>query len=145
MVTVIGVIEKGKFDKSNYNPVIQDSFIEFMHRNQPHMKVFTFEKYTIDVPIDNVFYSDDEFNDWFLFVPPFISKLQAVSHLLEIGRYNDLMAVLDSDPTGEKRILFGAAHQLDRDSTMVNQLGSALGYDSEGLDNLFTEASKILV
>jgi len=80
-----------------------------------------------------------------IMVPQSISKLQAVSHLLATGRYNDLMTALESDETGVKRILFDAAHQLDRESTMVNEMGEALGFSSEELDNLFIEANKILV
>lgn len=145
MVTVIAVIEKSKFDKTNYNPLIQDSFSEIIHRNTPYMYVHTFEHYTTDAPFDHIFKSSEEYEAWFLFVPSFISKLQAVSHLLAIDRYNDLMTALDADLTGTKRILFDAAHQLDRNSTMVNEMGVALGFSSEEIDTLFVEADRILV
>jgi hypothetical protein len=145
MKTVISVIEKSKFDKSNYDPIIQDSFVEFLHRNTSYLRVNTFEKYTFNAPFDHVFATTNEFETWLVYVPPFISKLQAVSHLLDIDRYNDLMTALDSDPTGTKRILFDAAHQLDIDSTMVNEMGVALGFSSDELDNFFVEAHKIFV
>lgn len=80
-----------------------------------------------------------------IMVPQSISKLQAVSHLLATERYNDLMTALDADKTGVKRILFNAAHQLDRDSTMVNEMVLALGFSDEDTDTFFNEANKILI
>lgn len=74
-----------------------------------------------------------------------ISKLQAVSRLIDIGKYEELMTALDSDATGVKRILFDAAHQLDRDSNMVVEMAVALGFDEAGTDDFFIEASKIMV
>jgi hypothetical protein len=145
MQTTIGVIEKSKFVKSNYDPLLQESFSEILHRNTPYMYVHTFEHYTTNAPFDHVFASTEEYEAWLVYVPPFISKLQAVSHLLAIDRYNDLMTALDADATGTKRILFDAAHQLDRSSTMVNEMGVALGFSSEELDTLFVEADRILV
>lgn len=88
-------------------------------------------------------------NQWiydpFIMVPTSITKLQAVSRLLEIDKYNDLMTALDADVTGVDRILFDAAHQLDRDSAMVAKMAVALGFDEAGTDEFFIEASKILV
>lgn len=80
-----------------------------------------------------------------IMTPQTISKLQAVSQLLNLGRYEELMTILDSDPTGVKRILFDAAHQLDRDSSMVNEIALALEFTSEDTDTFFIEAYKILV
>jgi hypothetical protein len=92
---------------------------------------------------------DLETNEWIydpiIMIPQKISKLQAVSHLLKINRYNDLMTALNTDETGEKRILFDAAHELYRDSNMVNEMAQVLGMSNEEIDNLFIEANKILV
>jgi len=88
-------------------------------------------------------------NEWIydpiIMVPQEISKLQAVSRLLEIGRYNDLIIALDSDETGIKRILFDAASDLYRNSNMVNEIAVVLGFSNDDIDNFFTEASKIMV
>lgn len=88
-----------------------------------------------------------EANEWeyIMNVPLSISKLQATKHLLNINRHAELMAIIDADETGETRLLFDAAHQLDRNSDMVNKLGTAMGFSSEELDDLFIEANKILV
>jgi len=80
-----------------------------------------------------------------IMVPEAISKLQATKHMLNIGRHDELMAIIDEDTTGETRLLYDASYQLYRNSSMVNQLGAAMGYDSDGLDNLFIEANKILL
>jgi len=88
-------------------------------------------------------------NEWIydpiIMVPQEISKLQATKHMLNIGRHDELMAIIDADITGETRLLYDASYQLYRNSGMVNQLGAAMGYDSDGLDNLFIEANKILL
>lgn len=88
-------------------------------------------------------------NEWIydpiIMIPEKISKLQAVSHLLAIDRYVDLINVLNTDDTGKKKILFDAAHELDRESGMVKGIGTALGFDSKGIDDFFVDANKILV
>lgn len=88
-------------------------------------------------------------NEWIynsiIMIPESISKLQATQHLLNIGRHTELMTIIDSDETGVTRTLYDAAHQLDRDSNMVNQLAEAMGFTQEGIDELFIEASKIMV
>lgn len=91
-----------------------------------------------------------ETNEWIydpiIMIPQEISKLQAVSYLLQIDKYNDLITALDSDETGVKRILFDAAHVLYRSSNMVNEIANALGMTTEeDKDNLFIEANKILL
>lgn len=78
-------------------------------------------------------------------IPSPISKLQAISHLIALGKYKDLIAALDLDTTGVKRILFESAHQLDRESTMVNEMAVALGMSSNDIDTFFADASKILI
>lgn len=83
--------------------------------------------------------------DPIMIVTQSISKLQCVAYLLEIGRYAELMAIIDADTTGVSQILFDAAAVLDRDSNMVNQIAAALGFSSEDTDDFFVEASKILV
>jgi len=89
--------------------------------------------------------STDEIWEEIIMVPEVISKLQATKHMLNIGRHDELMAIIDADITGETRLLYDASYQLYRNSGMVNQLGAAMGYDSDGLDNLFIEANKILL
>lgn len=78
-------------------------------------------------------------------IPQEITKLQAVKRLLDTGRYTDLMTAIDSDPTGESRILFDAASTLARDSNMVSQFAAALGFSDEDTDEFFVEADKIMV
>ena len=103
-------------------------------------------------------FSLDDYFDWqkdlstgewifkpIIMVPEYISKLQATKHMLNINRHAELMAIIDADETGETRLLYDAAHQLDRSSDMVNQLGAAMGFSPEELDDLFIEANKILV
>lgn len=91
----------------------------------------------------------DSLGNWIyntqIMVPQSISKLQCVAYLLQINRYEELMAIINADATGVSQILFDAAAVLDRDSNMVNQIATALGFSSEDTDAFFVEASKILV
>lgn len=88
-------------------------------------------------------------NEWIfkqiIMIPKEITKLQAVKRLLDANRYTDLMTAIDSDPTGESRILFDAASTLARDSNMVSQFAAALGFSDEDTDEFFVEADKIMV
>lgn len=145
MKTIIGIIEKSKFVEENYNEILRGHFVEFTSARVEYMKIITFEKYAMTDQFDYVFYSEEDLQAWVKEVPLSISKLQALSHLLTIGRYEDLMSALNADETGIKKILFDAAHQLDRASTMVNEMAVVLGMTDEDLDNFFIEASKILV
>lgn len=78
-------------------------------------------------------------------IPVSISKLQAITRLIELNRYDELITILESDNTGKSLILFNAAHVLDRDSNMVNQIGQALQMSQNDIDDFFVDASKILV
>lgn len=80
-----------------------------------------------------------------IMIPQQISRLQCVKRLLDTNRYADLMAALNSDQSGVSRILFDAAAVLSRDSNMVNQLATALGFSNEDTDAFFVEAEKINV
>lgn len=90
-----------------------------------------------------------ETNEWIfdpiIMIPQEITKIQAVKRLLDVDKYNELLMALDADLTGESRILFDAAHKIYRESNMVAQIGVALGFSSYDIDELFIEASKILV
>lgn len=99
--------------------------------------------------IDENYRFDFETKTWIydpiIMIPQQISKLQCVKRLLDTNRYNDLMSALDADTTGVSRILFDAASMLSRDSNMVNQLATALGFSNEDTDAFFVEAEKIIV
>ena len=144
-MTKIAVIEKSKFVISDYDEILQNSYTEILHRNTPYMYILTFEQYTVDAPFDHVFNSREEYEAWLIYVPPVISKLQAVSELLKLDKYADLISVLEADETGVSKILFDAAHQLYRDSEMVNTIGMGLGFSDEDTDTFFVNSSKILV
>lgn len=145
MKTIIGVIKKSNFIESNYDEVLQGNFKEFTSSNVEYVRVNTFEKYAIANTFEEVFYSEDEFQVWLKEVPKTISKLQAISLLLQQGKYDALVTELDKDTTGSKKILFDAAHQLDINSNMVLEIAQALGFSDEDIYNFFITASNILV
>ena len=141
----IAVIIAAKFDISKYDPIIQDSFTSISHRSTPYKRLIAMDHYIDGYPFDYVFPAMSEYEAWLVYVPATISKLQCVKRLLDTGRYTDLMTTIDSDPTGESRILFDAASTLARDSNMVSQFAAALGFTDEDTDEFFVEADKIMV
>lgn len=145
MKTVIAVIAAANFVETNYDEVLQGKFKEFVHKSVSYMRINTFEKYVMGNMFEEVFYTEAEFEAWLLEVPASITKLQAVKQLLTLGLYNDLIAALESDITGESKILFDSASRLDRNSNMVNNIATALGMSSDDVDTFFVEANQILI
>lgn len=145
MKTKIALIASSKFVESNYHELTHGKFTDITHRNTPYKKLFAFADMIDGYLFDYVFADEAAFEAWLVYVPPTISKLQAVKRLLDTGRYTGLMTAIDSDPTGESRILFDAAFTLARDSNMVSQFAAALGFTDEDTDEFFVEADKIMV
>ncbi len=145
MQSIIAVIKQSDFVETNFDEILRPHFKEFTHKNTKYMRISTFEKYGMSNTFEQVFYSEAEFEAWLVEVPLSITKLQAISLLLKQGKYNDLMIAIESDPSGAKKILFDAAHQLDRNSTMVNEIALALEMNEDDKDAFFIEADKILI
>ena len=145
MTTKIAITPASTFSPLNYHEAVRQSFEDITHRNTTYKKLFAFEQYITGYPFAHVFDTQSELDAFIVSVPPTISKLQCVMLLLQRGRYAELMAVIDSDPSGVSRILFDAAATLDRDSAMVNQLAAALGFSETDTDDFFVEAAEILV
>lgn len=145
MTTKHAIIASSKFNPLNYSEVVRNSFTDVMHRAVPYKCLHAFEQYITGFQFDYVFDTQADLDAFIVSVPESITKLQCVSQLLKMGRYAELIAVLNLDTTGVSKILFDASHRLDRVSTMVNQFGGALKMTSDELDDFFVSASKILV
>lgn len=81
-------------------------------------------------------------DDGNLIVPAEITKLQASRYLRRTGRYNELMSLLDSDPTGNARADWNDSSTFRRKDQMILTMGVAFGLDSAGIDQFFVEAFK---
>lgn len=145
MKQIIGIIQKSAFVESDCSEVLQGHFTEFSHKTTAYMRINTFEHYASSNMFEQIFLSESEFNAWLTEVPVSITKLQAVKQFLIEGTYNNLIAALEADATGESKILFDSAHRLDRESKMVNNIALVLNMTSDDVDTFFIDASKIIV
>ena len=71
---------------------------------------------------------------------------QARLALLAAGKLSQVDAIIDSLPEPHKsaaRIEWDYSSEVQRDRPFVQQIGAALGYTDEQLDQLFIEASKL--
>lgn len=139
----IGIIQKSKFNISNYSDVIKlNDFTEVNHRTVVYKKLVAFEEYINGYPFDYVFDTIEELDAFIVSVPQTITKFQASKQLREMGKYQDLMTILDLDPTGDAKIDWTDAQNLNRNHELVLGLAQALGMDSNGVDDFFVEANK---
>ncbi len=146
MKSIIGILKKDNFIESNYDEVLQGNFTEFTQGSDTqYMRINTFEKYAMQNSFEHIFYTEAEFEAWLVEVPVEISKLQAISLLLQQGKYNDMITAIEADPTGVKKVLFDAASVLYRDSNLVAEVAQDLLMSSEDMDTFFIDASKILI
>lgn len=79
-------------------------------------------------------------------VPQTVTMRQARLALLADSKLSQVDAVIDSLPEPQKsaaRIEWDYSSEVQRDRPFVKQIGAALGYTDEQLDQLFIEASKL--
>lgn len=79
-------------------------------------------------------------------IPQIVTMRQARLALLAAGKLAQVDAVIESLPEPHKsasRIEWDYSSEVQRDRPFVQQIGAALGYTSEQLDQLFIEASKL--
>jgi len=79
-------------------------------------------------------------------VPQSITPRQARLALLNAGLLSQVDPAIESleSPAKEQaQIEWEYATSIERESEWINQLGSALGLDSAGIDDLFVQASKL--
>jgi hypothetical protein len=142
MVTKIALIAASKFVESNYNELTFGQFTDVIHRNKPYKRLFAFSSMIDGYPFDHVFADEAELDAWFLYVPPTISKFQASKQLRAMGKYQDLMAELDKDTTGNAKIDWMDAQNLARNHELVLGMAYVLGLTDEQLDDFFVAANQ---
>lgn len=79
-------------------------------------------------------------------VPQIVTMRQARLALLVAGKLSQVDTVIESLPEPHKsaaRIEWDYSSEVQRDRPFVKQIGAALGYTDEQLDQLFVEASKL--
>lgn len=74
-------------------------------------------------------------------IPKTITLRQARLYLLSIGLLDDLENIINQNRAYQ--IEWEYANQIERESSLVTILGQALNLDSDAIDNMFMEASKI--
>lgn len=79
-------------------------------------------------------------------IPQVVTMRQARLALLAAGKLSQVDAVIESLPEPHKsaaRIEWDYSSEVQRDRPFVQQIGAALGFNDEQLDQLFVEASKL--
>ena len=87
-----------------------------------------------------------DFQEERVFIPQVVTMRQARLALLADGKLAQVDAVIDSLTEPHKsaaKIEWDYSSEVQRDRPFVKQIGAALGYTDERLDQLFIEASKL--
>lgn len=108
----------------------------------PEMFVLAPDDFTLSM-LDTHQYIDGQV---VLKIPTSVTMRQARLALLQVGLLASVDAAIDALPSPQKeaaRIEWDYSNEVHRDQAFVQTLGTALGLDATGLDNLFITASTL--